>query len=70
MKTPGILAPLLVAALAIGFAYSGLNDFYLLILFNIGVYYIAATGFNVLVGQTGQNRWAMRACSAWAPRRC
>ena len=54
MKTPGILAPLLVAALAIGFAYSGLNDFYLLILFNIGVYYIAATGFNVLVGQTGQ----------------
>ena len=43
-----------MAALAIGFAYSGLNDFYLLILFNIGVYYIAATGFNVLVGQTGQ----------------
>ena len=42
-----------MAALAIGFAYSGLNDFYLLILFNIGVY-IAATGFNVLVGQTGQ----------------
>ncbi|MBB1596535.1 ABC transporter ATP-binding protein [Achromobacter sp. UMC46] len=49
-----LLIPLVVAALAVGFAYSGLNDFYLLILFNIGVYYIAATGFNILVGQTGQ----------------
>ena len=49
-----LLIPLVIAALAVGFAYSGLNDFYLLILFNIGVYYIAATGFNILVGQTGQ----------------
>ncbi|WP_447922194.1 branched-chain amino acid ABC transporter ATP-binding protein/permease [Achromobacter aegrifaciens] len=54
MKLPKILIPLVIAALAVGFAYSGLNDFYLLILFNIGVYYIAATGFNILVGQTGQ----------------
>jgi len=54
MKLPKILIPLLIAALVVGFAYSGLNDFYLLILFNIGVYYIAATGFNILVGQTGQ----------------
>jgi len=54
MKLPKILIPLVIAALVVGFAYSGLNDFYLLILFNIGVYYIAATGFNVLVGQTGQ----------------
>ncbi len=54
MKLSKILIPLVIAALAIGFAYSGLNDFYLLILFNIGVYYIAATGFNILVGQTGQ----------------
>ena len=54
MKLSKILIPLAIAALAIGYAYSGLNDFYLLILFNIGVYYIAATGFNILVGQTGQ----------------
>ncbi|WP_334160020.1 branched-chain amino acid ABC transporter ATP-binding protein/permease [Achromobacter insolitus] len=54
MKLSKILIPLVIAALAIGYAYSGLNDFYLLILFNIGVYYIAATGFNILVGQTGQ----------------
>ncbi|MDQ1759663.1 branched-chain amino acid ABC transporter ATP-binding protein/permease [Achromobacter aegrifaciens] len=54
MKLSKILVPLVIAALAIGYAYSGLNDFYLLILFNIGVYYIAATGFNILVGQTGQ----------------
>ena len=49
-----LLIPIVIALLAVGFAYSGLNDFYLLILFNIGVYYIAATGFNILVGQTGQ----------------
>ncbi|OZI31891.1 ABC transporter ATP-binding protein [Bordetella genomosp. 10] len=54
MNLAKILAPLLVAAVVVGVAYSGLNDFYLLILFNIGVYYIAATGFNILVGQTGQ----------------
>ncbi|CAB3868725.1 ABC transporter permease subunit [Achromobacter anxifer] len=54
MKLPKILIPVVIAALAVGFAYSGLNDFYLLILFNIGIYYIAATGFNILVGQTGQ----------------
>ncbi len=54
MKLSKILIPLVIAALAVGFAYSGLNDFYLLILFNIGIYYIAATGFNILVGQTGQ----------------
>ncbi len=54
MKLSKILVPLVIAALVVGFAYSGLNDFYLLILFNIGVYYIAATGFNILVGQTGQ----------------
>ncbi|MHA3904619.1 branched-chain amino acid ABC transporter ATP-binding protein/permease [Castellaniella sp. WN] len=49
-----ILLPLCIAALVIGLAYSGLNDFYLLIIFNIGVYHIAATGFNILVGQAGQ----------------
>ncbi len=49
-----LLLPIVIAALTVGFAYSGLNDFYLLILFNIGVYYIAATGFNIVVGQTGQ----------------
>ncbi|EHK63858.1 ABC transporter permease subunit [Achromobacter arsenitoxydans] len=54
MNMSKLLIPIVIALLAVGFAYSGLNDFYLLILFNIGVYYIAATGFNILVGQTGQ----------------
>ncbi len=54
MTIKKILLPLCVAALFIGLAYSGLNDFYLLIIFNIGVYHIAATGFNILVGQAGQ----------------
>lgn len=54
MNLSKLLIPVVIAVLAVGFAYSGLNDFYLLILFNIGVYYIAATGFNILVGQTGQ----------------
>ncbi|CAB3692807.1 ABC transporter permease subunit [Achromobacter pestifer] len=54
MNLSKLLIPIVIAVLAVGFAYSGLNDFYLLILFNIGVYYIAATGFNILVGQTGQ----------------
>ena len=38
MNMSKLLIPLVIAALAVGFAYSGLNDFYLLILFNIGVY--------------------------------
>lgn len=54
MSLHKILPPVIIAALTIGAAYSGLNDFYLLILFNIGIYFIAATGFNILVGQTGQ----------------
>ncbi|HET8596989.1 MAG TPA: branched-chain amino acid ABC transporter ATP-binding protein/permease [Castellaniella sp.] len=54
MKIKKTLPPLCIAALVIGLAYSGLNDFYLLIIFNIGVYHIAATGFNILVGQAGQ----------------
>lgn len=49
-----IIFPVIIAILFIGLAYSGINDFYLLILFNIGVYHIAASGFNILVGQTGQ----------------
>ncbi|HEY9280945.1 MAG TPA: branched-chain amino acid ABC transporter ATP-binding protein/permease [Eoetvoesiella sp.] len=54
MKIIKILTPLIIAGLVLLYAYSGINDFYLLILFNIGIYYIAATGFNILVGQTGQ----------------
>jgi len=54
MSLTKLLAPVAIAAVALAAAYSGLNDFYLLILFNIGIYYIAATGFNILVGQTGQ----------------
>jgi branched-chain amino acid transport system permease protein len=54
MKMKRILLPGLVAVIVLALAYSNINDFYQLILFNIGVYYIAATGFNILVGQTGQ----------------
>ncbi|SMG60386.1 branched-chain amino acid ABC transporter ATP-binding protein/permease [Paraburkholderia susongensis] len=54
MKLAKLFAPLVIAALVLMIAYSGINDFYLLILFNIGTYFIAATGFNILVGQTGQ----------------
>ncbi|SHI28863.1 branched-chain amino acid ABC transporter ATP-binding protein/permease [Pollutimonas bauzanensis] len=54
MKSAKILFPCLIGAALIALAYSGLNDFYLLILFNIGVYHIAASGFNILVGQAGQ----------------
>ncbi|RKP44433.1 ABC transporter permease subunit [Pararobbsia silviterrae] len=54
MKLNPCFAPLAIAALVLIVAYSGINDFYLEILFNIGAYFIAATGFNILVGQTGQ----------------
>ncbi|MBP6018091.1 MAG: branched-chain amino acid ABC transporter ATP-binding protein/permease [Burkholderiaceae bacterium] len=54
MKKNTIILPVCIAALFIALAYSGVNDFYLLILFNIGVYHIAASGFNILVGQAGQ----------------
>lgn len=46
-----------VAALAAALAlvpYLSLNDFYLQILFTIGVNYLAAAGLNVLVGYAGQ----------------
>ncbi|WP_332697040.1 branched-chain amino acid ABC transporter ATP-binding protein/permease [Bosea sp. (in: a-proteobacteria)] len=43
----------LVAALAL-VPYLGFNDFYLQILFTIGVNYLAAAGLNVLVGYAGQ----------------
>jgi branched-chain amino acid transport system permease protein len=43
----------LVAALALVPLF-GLNDFYLQILFTIGVNYLAAAGLNVLVGYAGQ----------------
>jgi branched-chain amino acid transport system permease protein len=43
----------LVAGLAL-VPYLGLNDFYLQILFTIGVNYLAAAGLNVLVGYAGQ----------------
>ncbi|AZO77240.1 MULTISPECIES: branched-chain amino acid ABC transporter ATP-binding protein/permease [unclassified Bosea (in: a-proteobacteria)] len=44
---------LLVAGLAL-VPYLGFNDFYLQILFTIGVNYLAAAGLNVLVGYAGQ----------------
>lgn len=43
----------LVASLAL-VPYLGFNDFYLQILFTIGVNYLAAAGLNVLVGYAGQ----------------
>ncbi|HQS86348.1 MAG TPA: branched-chain amino acid ABC transporter ATP-binding protein/permease [Polaromonas sp.] len=54
MSTRSTISALLITGLVIAVAYSGANEFYLSVLFNIGVYYIAATGFNILVGQTGQ----------------
>ena len=54
MKSVKIVSPIAIAVLVSLFAYAPINDFYRLIAFNIGVYYIAALGFNILVGQTGQ----------------
>jgi branched-chain amino acid transport system permease protein len=54
MKLLKNLLPVLIAILVSGLAYAQINDFYRLIIFNTGVYFIAATGFNILVGQTGQ----------------
>ncbi|MBN8942816.1 MAG: branched-chain amino acid ABC transporter ATP-binding protein/permease [Rhizobiales bacterium] len=44
----------LIVALAYAASRSGLNGFYLHILFMIGVNYLAAAGLNVLVGYAGQ----------------
>lgn len=54
MKLLKILVPIAIAVVACALAYANINDFYRLIIFNTGVYFIAATGFNILVGQTGQ----------------
>ncbi|WP_186420572.1 branched-chain amino acid ABC transporter ATP-binding protein/permease [Bosea sp. CS1GBMeth4] len=54
---PALAHAIGVAALAAGLALVplfGLNDFYLQILFTIGVNYLAAAGLNVLVGYAGQ----------------
>ena len=48
---------LLVAAVAVGAAFLASlidNDYYLRILFMMGVYYLCAAGMNVLVGYAGQ----------------
>jgi len=49
--------PVIVAAVAIGTAFLASfidNDYYLRILFMMGVYYLCAAGMNVLVGYAGQ----------------
>jgi branched-chain amino acid transport system permease protein len=54
---PALAHAIGVAALAAALAlvpYLSLNDFYLQILFTIGVNYLAAAGLNVLVGYAGQ----------------
>ena len=54
---PALAHALGVAALAAALALVplfGFNDFYLQILFTIGVNYLAAAGLNVLVGYAGQ----------------
>ncbi|MBN9439419.1 branched-chain amino acid ABC transporter ATP-binding protein/permease [Bosea sp. (in: a-proteobacteria)] len=54
---PALAHAIGVAALAVALAlvpYLSLNDFYLQILFTIGVNYLAAAGLNVLVGYAGQ----------------
>ena len=48
---------LMVAAVAVGAAFLASlidNDYYLRILFTMGVYYLCAAGMNVLVGYAGQ----------------
>ncbi|MCA0317823.1 MAG: branched-chain amino acid ABC transporter ATP-binding protein/permease [Proteobacteria bacterium] len=45
----------LAAGLAVAAAAAGIsNEFYLRVLFNIGVYYLCAAGMNVLLGYAGQ----------------
>ena len=54
MRLPHLL---LVAAVAVGAAFLASlidNDYYLRILFMMGVYYLCAAGMNVLVGYAGQ----------------
>ncbi|CAN7207959.1 branched-chain amino acid ABC transporter ATP-binding protein/permease [Bosea sp. LjRoot90] len=54
---PALAHAIGVAVLVAAFAlvpYLGFNDFYLQILFTIGVNYLAAAGLNVLVGYAGQ----------------
>jgi len=66
MTSRSTISALLITGLVIAVAYSGANEFYLSVFFNIGVYYIAATGFNILVGQTGQKSLDTRASLASA----
>lgn len=54
---PALAHAIGLAVLAAGLAlvpFFSLNDFYLQILFTIGVNYLAAAGLNVLVGYAGQ----------------
>lgn len=51
---PHALALALLAALLAALPLFRLNDFYLQILFTIGINYLAAAGLNVLVGYAGQ----------------
>ena len=52
-QSGSLFVALALCALAL-FATQITNDFYLRVVFNVGVYFIAASGLNVLVGQTGQ----------------
>jgi branched-chain amino acid transport system permease protein len=54
MNKPHAIGFSLVASALLSLPFFVGNDFYLKVVFMTGVYYLAAAGFNVLVGYTGQ----------------
>jgi branched-chain amino acid transport system permease protein len=54
MNKPHAIGFSFVAVLLLSLPFFVGNDFYLKVVFMTGVYYLAAAGFNVLVGYTGQ----------------
>jgi branched-chain amino acid transport system permease protein len=53
-RVPHIAGVLLAVAVVVGLTLALNNDYYLRILFMMGVYYLCAAGMNVLVGYAGQ----------------
>jgi hypothetical protein len=53
-RVPHIAGVLLAVAVVVGLTFALNNDYYLRILFMMGVYYLCAAGMNVLVGYAGQ----------------
>ena len=53
-RFPHLAGVLLAVAVVVGLTLALNNDYYLRILFMMGVYYLCAAGMNVLVGYAGQ----------------